>query len=130
MNFRAKNHFFLFSEGFKSSQIIFIARFFIFLTTQIWCNFVLIFAIYKKIPELIKLSGFVLLLGFGFYFIVLVEIIFDDKFSMYRGNLLFTCIIGALSLLHLYGTLIALESFKRLQKNQLSDTIYTIVEKV
>merc|ERR1711860_127366 len=92
----------------KSSQIIFIARFFIFLTTQIWCNFVLIFAIYKKIPDLIKLSGFVLLLGFGFYFIVLVEIIFDDnKFSMYRGNLLFTCIIGALSLLHLYGTLIA-----------------------
>ena len=84
----------------------------------------------KKIPELLKISGFIISLGFGFYFFVLVEIIHDDKYyNMYRENVLFPFVIGALSLLHLYGSLIAYECFKRLQKNPLNDTIYTI-EKV
>ena len=84
----------------------------------------------KKIPELLKISGFIISLGFGFYFFVLVEIINDDKYyNMYREKFLFPFVIGALSLLHLYGCLIAYQGFKRLQKNPLNDTIYTI-EKV
>ena len=105
-----------------------IARFFIFLTTQIWFDFALIFATYKKIPELLKIGGFIMMLGFGFYIIVLGEIIFNGNFQIYRGDLLFPYVIGALSFLHFYGSLVAYGCFKRLQKNQ-KDTIYTIVEK-
>ena len=120
---------YFFAERFKSSQMINIARFFIFLTTQIWFDFALIFATYKKIPELLKISGFIMMLGFGFYIIVLGEIIFNGNFQIYRGDLLFPYVIGALSFLHFYGSLVAYGCFKRLQKNQ-KDTIYTIVEKV
>ena len=116
--------------GFDASHLISIAKFFIFTTTQIWFDFALVFAVLKKIPELIKLSGFIISLGFGFYFFILLEILFDDDFSMYRENLLCPTIIGILCLLHLYGSLISYECFKRLQKNPLNNTIYTIVEKV
>merc|ERR1712062_613444 len=111
-------------DGFKISDVISISRFLIFLTTQIWFDFALIFAVMKKIPELLKISGFIILLGFGFYFCILVEIIFEDKYyNMCREKFLFPFVIGALSLLHLYGSLIAYECFKRLQKNTLNDTI-------